>query len=62
MGSVFLLLLTATELDPEPGPKPGVEPGVKPGSGFHTRSTSCSDSSPERPLMTLQAHKELVPI
>jgi hypothetical protein len=33
-GSVVLLLLTTTEVDPEPGPKPGVEPGVKPGSGF----------------------------
>ena len=27
---MYLLLLTATEVDPEPGPKPGVEPG----SGF----------------------------
>ena len=33
-GSLVLLLLTATEVDPEPGPKPGVEPGVKPGLGF----------------------------
>ena len=27
MGSVVFLLLTATEVDPEPGPKPGVKPG-----------------------------------
>jgi hypothetical protein len=32
-GSVYLLLLTTTELDSEPGPKPGVEPGVKQRSG-----------------------------
>ena len=38
---MFLLLLIATELDPEPvlkpGVEPGVEPGVKPGSGFLSR-------------------------
>ncbi len=33
-GSVALLLLTETDVDPEPGSKPGVEPGVKPESGF----------------------------